>query len=321
MHRERHSGHPWRWIECSAGIGPHGAAAVVRVVRRVLRSLAIPMALGLTLGIILAISGGGNTTTIQQSALGSCVSAAASASGAAPAASGGQRPPPRAPAVRPQRPARARRPRGQRERPGPRGQRERPGELGRAGPCPSASGAPAATAPPSRAFPPSTPRAVPARRANAVDAAGNPFSFSQTPAQALASMNCTVSVPANPLTAQGLATPWQPRGRLHLGERGHRGRIHRRHDPGAEWPAHGLQPAGDQPGHHAGRGADGTDDRGGFAGHPQRRVQRQRAGGGGAGRDAGELHRRLRELADRPDAAVQRGDFYRMANPRSPAAS
>src|SRR5215467_6433926 len=37
MHRERHSGHPWRWIECAAGIGPHGAAAVV-VARCVLRS-------------------------------------------------------------------------------------------------------------------------------------------------------------------------------------------------------------------------------------------------------------------------------------------
>jgi hypothetical protein len=45
--------------------------------------------------------------------------------------------------------------------------------------------------------------------ANAVDAAGDPFSFNQTPAQALTSMNCTVSVPANPLSAQGLATPWQ----------------------------------------------------------------------------------------------------------------
>jgi hypothetical protein len=37
-HRERHSGHPWRWIECSAGIGPHGAVAVIKVARRVLRS-------------------------------------------------------------------------------------------------------------------------------------------------------------------------------------------------------------------------------------------------------------------------------------------
>ena len=45
--------------------------------------------------------------------------------------------------------------------------------------------------------------------ANAVDAAGNTFSFNQNADQALASMNCTISVPANALTAQGLATPWQ----------------------------------------------------------------------------------------------------------------
>jgi hypothetical protein len=44
---------------------------------------------------------------------------------------------------------------------------------------------------------------------NAQDAAGNPFSFNQTPAQALNTMDCTLTVPANPLTAQGLATPWQ----------------------------------------------------------------------------------------------------------------
>ena len=42
-----------------------------------------------------------------------------------------------------------------------------------------------------------------------MDAAGNPFNFNQTAAEALASMNCTVAVPANPLSAQGLATPWQ----------------------------------------------------------------------------------------------------------------
>ena len=44
--------------------------------------------------------------------------------------------------------------------------------------------------------------------ANAVDAAGNTFSFNQNADQAAASMNCTVSVPANPLSAQGLASPW-----------------------------------------------------------------------------------------------------------------
>jgi hypothetical protein len=45
--------------------------------------------------------------------------------------------------------------------------------------------------------------------ANAVDAAGNTFSFNQNADQAAASMNCTISVPANPLTAAGLATPYQ----------------------------------------------------------------------------------------------------------------
>ncbi|HEY4702643.1 MAG TPA: hypothetical protein VIH64_12170, partial [Streptosporangiaceae bacterium] len=44
--------------------------------------------------------------------------------------------------------------------------------------------------------------------ADAVDAAGGPFSFNQTTAQAADSTNCTVSVPRNPLSAKGLATPW-----------------------------------------------------------------------------------------------------------------
>jgi hypothetical protein len=42
-----------------------------------------------------------------------------------------------------------------------------------------------------------------------VDGAGNAINLNQTAAQAAASMNCTLAVPANPLTAQGLATPWQ----------------------------------------------------------------------------------------------------------------
>lgn len=44
---------------------------------------------------------------------------------------------------------------------------------------------------------------------NATDAAGNPINFNQTPAQAAQSMNCTLTVPAHPLSARGLATPWQ----------------------------------------------------------------------------------------------------------------
>jgi hypothetical protein len=42
-----------------------------------------------------------------------------------------------------------------------------------------------------------------------VDGAGNAISLTQTAAQAAASMNCSIAVPANPLSAAGLATPWQ----------------------------------------------------------------------------------------------------------------
>ena len=42
-----------------------------------------------------------------------------------------------------------------------------------------------------------------------VDGAGNAINLNQTAAQAAASMNCTLTVPTNPLSAQGLATPWQ----------------------------------------------------------------------------------------------------------------
>jgi hypothetical protein len=44
---------------------------------------------------------------------------------------------------------------------------------------------------------------------NPVDPAGNAINLNQSAAQAATSMNCTLTVPANPLSAQGLATPWQ----------------------------------------------------------------------------------------------------------------
>ena len=138
---------------------------------RIAVPLAIPMALGLTLGIIIAVSGG-NSTTIAQSALGSCASAAASAPAAAASA---------------------------------------PGAAASA-PCPSASGSAAATNPATAAdftIPPNNAaNRAGLAGANAVDAAGNAFSFTQNADEAAASTNCTVSVPANPLTAQGLASPW-----------------------------------------------------------------------------------------------------------------
>jgi hypothetical protein len=160
---------------------------------RIAVPLAIPMALGLTLGIIIAVSGG-NTTTIAQSALGDCATAAASAgaSGAAPAASAS------APVAAASASAPASAP-------------------ASAAPCPSAaaSGSAAASAPATTAatvagIPPINPPGRPGLAgSNAVDAAGGAFSFAQTQAEAADSTNCTVTVPARPLTARGLATPWE----------------------------------------------------------------------------------------------------------------
>jgi hypothetical protein len=167
---------------------------------RIAVPLAIPMALGLTLGIILAVSGG-NTTTIAQSALGSCASAAASA---APAASGSQA----APAAAASAPAPA--------ASAPAAGASAPAAASAAPvPCPSASGSAAASAPATTAatvagIPPINPAGRPGLAgANAVDAAGNTFSFAQTQAQAADSTNCTVTVPDRPLSAKGLATPWE----------------------------------------------------------------------------------------------------------------
>ena len=153
---------------------------------RIAVPLAVPMALGLTLGIILAVSGGGQPTVIEQAALGSCASAAASASAAAtdPGASAAA------------------------TDPGASASATASASSAAPAPCPSAS-ASSATAAAVSAIPPINP---PGRAglagANAVDAAGNAFSFKQTAAEAADSTNCTVAVPARPLSAKGLATPW-----------------------------------------------------------------------------------------------------------------
>ena len=147
---------------------------------RIAVPLAIPMALGLTLGIILALSSG-HTTTINQSAMGpaSCASAAASAS---PDASAGATTASAAPA-----------------------------------PCVSASASAsgnqvaAAVVPPAPSFDngPIATRQLGDLATVPVDGTGNAINLNQTAAQAAASMNCTLTVPARPLTARGLATPWQ----------------------------------------------------------------------------------------------------------------
>ena len=76
--------------------------------------------------------------------------------------------------------------------------------------APSAS-APAATVPPAASF--ATGQLAGFALGNLatapVDGAGNAINLNQTAAQAVASMNCTLAVPAHPLTGPGLATPWQ----------------------------------------------------------------------------------------------------------------
>ena len=228
------------------------------------------------------------------------------------------------------------------QRPGHRRQRECPGPAAvaaasasapapaasasaSAAPCPSASasGTAAATTTVAIGIPPiNPPGRAGAAGSNAVDAAGNAFSFTQTTAEAANSTNCTVSVPANPLSAAGLATPWE------LGD-------------GCTWANGGtegvfidatiLSPNGqlqvynplviDQGTKPAVAPVAPTIARG-LAGHPQPRLQRQRAGPGRPRHQAGQLHRRARELGDQPDPAVQRGqllpDGQRRDRPRHP---
>jgi hypothetical protein len=153
--------------------------------------LAIPAALGLTIGVVIATTGGGGTT-VAESALGTCASASASAPASTAASAS-------APAS--------------------------------AAPCPSASAAVAAASPTTSATaaaaasPAAVLAAVTAAPSNGtgavaarqlgdvatapVDGAGNAISLNQTAAQAAASGNCSITVPANPLSAKGLSTPWQ----------------------------------------------------------------------------------------------------------------
>ena len=208
---------------------------------RIAVPLAIPMALGLTLGIILAVSSG-NTTTIEQSALGSCASAAASASGAAPAASGSQAAPAASASTTAPAASDTADPAASASDPAPAASGAAPATSAPAdsasapaasapadgasapadgasapataasaapAPCPSASASAAVVAATVAGIPRINPPGVPGLAgSNAVDAAGNAFSFAQTQAEAAKSTNCTVTVPKRPLTARGLATPW-----------------------------------------------------------------------------------------------------------------
>ena len=141
---------------------------------RIAVPLAIPVALGVTLGVVFAVSSHG-TTSINQDAFGRHHHPTASAS-ATPTASGSA--------------------------------------TASASATPSASASAtgsAAAVPPASSF---DTGAVAAQTlgdvaTTPVDGTGAAINMNQTAAQAATSMNCSIAVPANPLTAAGLATPWQ----------------------------------------------------------------------------------------------------------------
>jgi hypothetical protein len=205
---------------------------------RIAVPLAIPMALGLTLGVILAVSGG-RATTIDQSALGSCASPDASAAAVADPTTSA----PASPTPTPQDSYSAAP--WNYQYPTVPGWDPAEGASGWASQYASytASADPTTSAPattdPSTS-PPATASATPCASASAdptgntvvppaadfangptaffplgdlatdpVDGTGAAISLNQTAAQAAASMNCTLTVPNRPLTAQGLATPYQ----------------------------------------------------------------------------------------------------------------
>ena len=76
---------------------------------------------------------------------------------------------------------------------------------------PTATAAAAAAVPPAATFAngPIAARQLGDLATVPVDGTGAAINLNQTAAEAAASMNCTLTVPANPLSAQGLATPWQ----------------------------------------------------------------------------------------------------------------
>ena len=156
------------------------------------------MAMGLTLGIILAVSGG-NISKISEAAAGASdspsgspgpaavMSATPSTTGAAVSATPGT------------------------TSATPGTTSATPGTTGAAvSATPGTTAAAAAVPPaPSHADGPAAFGQLGDVATAPVDGMGHAINLNQSTAQAAASMNCTLTVPAQPLSAQGLATPWQ----------------------------------------------------------------------------------------------------------------
>ena len=191
---------------------------------RVAVPIAIPVALAVTLGVFIAVSSGGHVSQVNQSALANCASPAADASTFAPDTGTSTSAPDTGTSTSAPVPART----GLDVRAGPGTSTSAPVTAGSASapdpaasasasasatPCPSATASvnAVAAASPSASAPPVNPEAgrPDLAEANPVDPTGAAISLNQTPAQAANSLNCTLIVPNHPLSARGLATPWQ----------------------------------------------------------------------------------------------------------------
>jgi hypothetical protein len=142
---------------------------------RIATAIAIPVAAGVALGVLFAVHGNGSTS-VADSAFGrhhhgASPSASPTASGTATATASG---------------------------------------TASASASATATGA-ATTVPPANTFANGAvaTRALGDVATNPVDGTGAAINMNQTAAEAATSMNCSIAVPANPLTAAGLATPWQ----------------------------------------------------------------------------------------------------------------
>jgi len=155
---------------------------------RIAVPLAIPMAIAAILGVVITVDGS-HVTSVNQSAVDNCASAAASAPASAAASAPAASAPASAAASAPASAAAS----------------------ASAAPCPSASASTNVVATASPSAPAVNPEAGRPGLAmtNPVDPTGAAISLNQTAAEAAASLNCTLTVPDHPLSAQGLATPWQ----------------------------------------------------------------------------------------------------------------
>jgi hypothetical protein len=173
---------------------------------RIMVPLAIPLALALTLGVILAVSNGGPVSRLTDAALGDCASPSATPSntpsntpspaGSAAALSGSPTSATQSPTPTPT--------------PCPSGSAATAAGAGAtASPSASASGPVVAVRPNTFGTGPIAFGQLGDVAMNPVDGQGNAINLNQNADEATASMNCTLQVPANPLTAQGLATPYQ----------------------------------------------------------------------------------------------------------------